>query len=289
MEAVPIGIIGGSGLYDFEGLEVLDEVFVDTPYGQPSDAILITKYEGRRVAFLPRHGRGHRYNPTNVPYRANLWALKTLGVFWCVTVSATGSLREEIVPGHFVIPDQIIDRTFKRANTFFDDIAVHAGFSYPFDPVLRAVLINACKSTQDVVFHDGGTYVCMEGPLFSTKAESALHRSWGASLIGMTAVPEAKLAREAEMAYATIALATDYDVWNEDDHVSVERVTETLQRSIKRVQDVLKTVIATVPLGAEAESTASKALENAIMTAPKYIDDEMWTRLELLISKYVTR
>lgn len=287
-QPVSIGIIGGSGLYDFPGLTVLGEVEVETPFGMPSDKILIGELDGRRVAFLPRHGRGHRINPTRVPYRANLWALKKLGVFWCVTVSAVGSLRLEIEPEHFVIPDQIIDRTRNRADTFFDDIAVHVGFSHPFNPGLREILLTACRE-EGVTVHDGGTYVVMEGPLFSTKAESEMHRSWGASLIGMTALPEAKLARELEMAYATIALATDYDVWHEDEYVSVEAVVQHIKNNVANVQRVLRRVIPAIPLGQESENEASRALAHAIMTAPSAIPASTWDALGLVLEKYLQR
>lgn len=288
METVPIGIIGGSGLYDFEGLQIEDEVEMETPFGPPSDAITIATYEGRRLAFLPRHGRGHLHNPTNVPYRANIWALKKLGVFWCVTVSAVGSLKREIEPEHFVIPDQVIDRTRSRANTFFDDIAVHAGFSHPFNPPLREILLAACRE-EGITVHDGGTYVCMEGPLFSTQAESEMHRSWGASLIGMTALPEAKLAREAEMAYATIALATDYDVWYEDEYVDVAQVMEHVRKNVANVQRVLRRVIPSIPLGEESSNDASSALQYAIMTRPDLIPESTWESMGFLLSQYIDR
>lgn len=288
MEPVSIGIIGGSGLYDFDGIDILDEVAIETPWGAPSDKITIATYEGRRVAFLPRHGKGHVHNPTNVPYRANIWALKKLGVFWCVTVSAVGSLREEIEPEHMVIPDQIIDRTRHRADTFYDEIAAHVGFSHPFNPGLRKVLLECCQA-EEVTVHDGGTYVCMEGPLFSTRAESNMHRQWGASLIGMTAIPEAKLARELEMAYATIALATDYDVWHEDDYVSVEEVIQHVKNNVANVQRVLRRVIPAIPLGTESENDAYNAVENSIMTAPDRIPASTWENLGHVIGKYIER
>jgi 5'-methylthioadenosine phosphorylase len=288
MDDVRIGIIGGSGLYDIDGIEILDEVEIDTPFGAPSDAIRIGRLGDRKVAFLPRHGRGHQYNPTTIPVRANIWALKSLGVFWLTTVSAVGSLKKEIEPRHFVIPDQVIDRTRSRVNTFFDDLAVHAGFSFPFHPMLREVLLNACAD-EGITTHDGGTYVCMEGPLFSTKAESELHRSWGASLIGMTALPEAKLAREAEMAYASICLATDYDVWLDEDHVDVSEVMANVAANVKNVKNVLKRVITSVPLGREAECDASTALQYAVMTKPEYITDETWAKVGLLLEKYIKR
>jgi len=288
MHDVRIGIIGGSGLYDIDGIEIIDEVEIDTPFGAPSDAIRIGMLGDRKVAFLPRHGRGHQYNPTTIPVRANIWALKSLGVFWLTTVSAVGSLKKEIEPRHFVIPDQVIDRTRSRVNTFFDDLAVHAGFSFPFHPMLREVLLKACAE-EGITTHDGGTYVCMEGPLFSTKAESELHRSWGASLIGMTALPEAKLAREAEMCYASICLATDYDVWLDEDHVDVSEVMANVAANVKNVKNVLKRVITSVPLGQESECDASSALQYAVMTKPEYISDETWQKVGLLLKKYIDR
>lgn len=288
MHDVRIGIIGGSGLYEIDGVEIIDEVEIDTPFGKPSDKIMIGQLGDRKVAFLPRHGRGHVHNPTQIPVRANIWALKSLGVFWLTTVSAVGSLKEEIEPRHFVVPDQVIDRTRSRVNTLFDDLAVHVGFSFPFDPVLRAVLLEACRE-QGVTVHDGGTYVCMEGPLFSTQAESNLHRSWGASLIGMTALPEAKLAREAEMAYASICLATDYDVWFEEDHVNVSSVLDNVKANVANVKAALRLVIEKVPLGSEETSTAHNALQYAVMTQPSQITDDAWDKVGLFLKKYIQR
>lgn len=283
---VPIGIIGGSGLYEIEGLNIVETLEIDTPFGKPSAPIVIGEIDGRRVAFLPRHGQHHQHSPTHVPYRANIWALKSIGVFWLVTVSAVGSLKEEIVPGHFAIPDQIIDKTVKRPNSMFDEIAVHVGLSRPFHPMLRDVLLE-CVKAEGITVHDGGTYVCMEGPAFSTIAESELHRAWGASLIGMTAMPEARLAREAEMCYATIALPTDYDVWHEDDHVDVSKVMEIIRQNVSNVRRVLKRVIPAIPLGKEAECDASQALQYAIMTKPEAIPE--WTRqnLDIILGKYI--
>jgi len=290
-EPVRIGVIGGSGLYAMEGMRVIDEVELDTPFGKPSDAIIIGEIDTdagpRRVAFLPRHGRGHRINPTQIPVRANIWALKKLGVFWLTSVSAVGSLREEIVPCHFVVPDQVIDRTRSRVNTFFDDIAVHAGFSHPFHPDLARILTDAARQ-ENLTVHEGGTYVCMEGPLFSTQAESNLHRSWGASVIGMTALPEAKLAREAEMCYACFAMATDYDVWREgEEHVNVAGVIANLKKNISNVQRVLRRVVASVPLGQEEACEASTALQYSIITSPHAIDPELREKYGLLINKYL--
>lgn len=285
---VRIGIIGGSGLYAIDGMEVIDELDIDTPFGKPSDTILIGMLGNRKVAFLPRHGRGHVYNPTNIPVRANIWALKSLGVFWLATVSAVGSLQEHIVPRHFVIPDQVIDRTRSRVNTFFDDLAVHAGFSHPFDPVMRKLLLAACEA-EGITTHDGGTYVCMEGPLFSTKAESELHRSWGASVIGMTALPEAKLAREAEMCYGSICLATDYDVWNEEEFVDIQSVLANVSANVSNVRNVLRRVIESIPLGTEDSLEVSSALQYAVMTKPSAISDAAWAKTGLLLQKYVQR
>jgi 5'-methylthioadenosine phosphorylase len=288
MHDVRIGIIGGSGLYEIDGVEIIDELDIDTPFGKPSDRVIIGQLGDRKVAFLPRHGRGHRFNPTQIPVRANIWALKSLGVFWLATVSAVGSLKEEIEPRHFVIPDQVIDRTKSRVNTLYDELAVHVGFSHPFDPILREVLLEASRE-QGVTVHDGGTYVCMEGPLFSTRAESNLHRSWGASLIGMTALPEAKLAREAEMAYASICLATDYDVWFEEDYVNVTSVLENVKANVTNVKAALRRVIEKVPLGQEETSTAYNALEHSVMTHPSEISDEAWAKVGLFLNRHIKR
>ncbi len=288
---VHIGIIGGSGLYKMEGMTVLEEVQIDTPFGPTSDAIIIgemaTEHGARRVAFLPRHGRGHTINPSKIPARANIWALKKLGVFWLASVSAVGSLKLEIEPCDFVVPDQVIDRTRSRVNTFFDDIAVHCGFSYPFHPDMRSLML-AAATEEGVTTHDGGTYVCMEGPLFSTVAESNLHRSWGASIIGMTALPEAKLAREAEMCYGCIALATDYDVWHEDDHVSVEMVMANLQKNSSNAQRVVKNLVGKIPLGTEAECEAFHALKYAIITQPDMIPESTRKDLGVILDKYLS-
>lgn len=286
-ERVPVGVIGGSGLYEMEGLDIIERRRVDTPFGEPSAPIAIAELDGRRVAFLPRHGQHHEYVASTVPYRANIWALKKLGVFWLVTVSAVGSLKKEIVPGeHFVIPDQIIDKTYRRPNTLYEELAVHVGLSYPFHPMLRDYLLDACER-EDIVAHNGGTYVCMEGPAFSTRAESQLHRQWGADLIGMTAMPEARLAREAELCYATIALPTDYDVWYEQDHVDIGDVMANMKRNVSRVRRVLKRVIGRIDLQREEECDASRALEHAIVTAPQAIEESSLRKFRLTLGKYV--
>jgi len=285
-DPVRIAVIGGSGLYDMDGLEDIEERVIETPFGSPSDAIRIGRLGDRKVAFLARHGRGHRFNPTNVPVHANIWALKKLGVFWVVSISAVGSLKLEIEPRHFVIPDQVIDRTRSRINTFFTDLAVHVGFSHPFHPTLADILYAACQA-EDVTAHRGGTYVCMEGPQFSTKAESALYRSWGASVIGMTALPEAKLAREAEMCYATIALATDYDEWHDQDYVDIEDILANLKHNIDNVKRVLTRTVAEIPLGSEETCDASHALKYAIMTDTRLIPEKARRDLAIILDKYL--
>lgn len=285
---VPVAVIGGSGLYEMDGVDILDERAIETPFGSPSGPIRIGELEGRRVAFLPRHGDDHQFNPSSVPYRANIWALKSLGVFWLLTASACGSLREEIEPGDFVVPDQIIDKTFQRPNTLFEDIAVHVGLSHPYDPTLREMLLEAAEAELDATIHTDGTYVCMEGPAFSTVAESETHRQWGADLIGMTAMPEARFAREAEMAYATLCLPTDYDVWREDTpHVEVEDVLAILQQSTSRAKDVFRRLIPEIPLEAEAESEASDALETAIMTSPESIPESTRRTMAIILDDYL--
>lgn len=280
-----IAIIGGSGLSEIEGMHVLEEVEVETPFGKPSDKITIAEYSGRRVAFLPRHGHGHRIPPTYVPYAANIWALKKLGVFWVITFSAVGSLRKEIAPEHFCVPDQIIDRTRHRKDSFFDEIVAHVSFAYPFNDVLRKVLVDACRA-EGVTTHDRGTYVCMEGPAFSTKAESNLYRAWGADLVGMTAIPEAKLALEAEMAYASVCQATDYDCWL-DQAVTVDEVIAHMRNNVANVHRVIQRVIPMVPLGTERENPAYSALACALTTDVRCIDGKYREKYGLLLDKYV--
>lgn len=283
-----IGVIGGSGLYDMPGLEARETVTLDTPWGAPSDAFTIGTLGGQRVAFLPRHGRGHRLLPTEVPSRANMHAFKQLGVERVVSVSAVGSLRDELPPGRMVVPDQVVDRTKGvRPFTFFGDgVVAHVAFDHPFCSQLRAALIGAVQQTNQPVA-DGATLCVMEGPQFSTYAESQWHRRNGWDLIGMTALPEAKLAREAELCYATLALVTDYDCWHgQHDSVSVDAVVSVLQQNVANAQAVIS---ALVPLLAAAERTCScsHALQHAIMTAPDMITAAARTRLDLLIGKYV--
>lgn len=281
------GVIGGSGLYELEGFEVTERKAVETPFGSPSDELVIGELEGRKVAFLPRHGRGHRFSPSTLPYRANLYALKSVGVTRVIAVSAVGSMKEEIVPGHIVLPDQLIDRTVGRDRTFFDDgVVAHVMFADPICLELRKVLVGAAEKS-GVTYHDGGTYVCIEGPQFSTRAESNLFRSWGVSVIGMTNLPEARLAREAELSYATIALSTDYDCWHEEeDDVSVEGVLETIKKNVANARKIVRQAILDMPEDTSGWPARS-ALKHAIMTAPEAIPAAARQRLGLLIDRYV--
>ena len=285
MTEATLGFIGGSGLYDIEGLTDRREVEVNTPFGDPSDTIVTGSLDGVRVAFLPRHGRGHRISPTEIPVRANIYALKSLGVERVLSVSAVGSLKEELRPLDLVIPDQIIDRTKTRISTFFGDgLVAHVGFADPFCAYLRRAALDASHGLTTV--HDGGTYVVIEGPQFSTRAESALYRSWGADVIGMTALPEAKLAREAEICYATLAFVTDYDVWREsEEDVSVEMVVANLMKNVDTARSIIRNVTARV--SAERERCCGRALETAIITGRDLIPPETRERLGLLVDKYL--
>ncbi|MBI4307721.1 MAG: S-methyl-5'-thioadenosine phosphorylase [Chloroflexi bacterium] len=282
-----IAVIGGSGLYGMEDLSDTEEVRVRTPFGEPSDTLVLGTLAGRRIAFLPRHGRGHRISPTEVPARANIYALKRLGVERVISVSAVGSLREDVRPLDMVVPDQLLDRTKSRANSLFEGsgVVVHCSFADPFCPDLSALLYREARRTHRRT-HKGGTYVVMEGPLFSTRAESDLYRSWGASVIGMTALPEAKLAREAEMCYATLACSADYDCWHPDhDSVTVEMVVANLQKSVAVSREVLRRVIPQIP---ERRGCAcATALQNAIITARDRIPARTRKALALLLGKYV--
>ncbi|MEW5693240.1 MAG: S-methyl-5'-thioadenosine phosphorylase [Candidatus Hydrogenedentota bacterium] len=281
-----IGVIGGSGLYEIEGIKDVTEKKIKTPFGNPSDSIMIGTLNDRRVAFLPRHGRGHRILPAEVNSRANIWVLKKLGVEWIISVSAVGSMKEEIKPRDFVIPDQLFDRTKSRISTFFGDgIVVHIGFAQPYCKELREILYKVCKEN-NITTHYNGTYVCIDGPSFSTKAESRIYRSWGVDVIGMTNLPEAKLAREAEICFATIALATDYDVWKEGEEVSVERVIANLLSNVDNVKKVIKDVVKYIPIDKERTCECSKALQNAIMTGQKLFPAKKYNQVKLLIKKY---
>lgn len=291
MPQATIGVIGGSGLYRMESMTDVEEVAVSTPFGEPSDVITVGKVEGISMAFLPRHGRGHRISPTEIPARANIWALKSLGVEWVISVSAVGSLREHIAPRDLVIPDQLFDRTKSRVNTFYEGgIVVHCTFAEPFCPTLSALLLESARELGDVTVHEGGAYVCMEGPLFSTKAESHAYRSWGMDIIGMTALPEAKLAREAELCYATIACVTDYDCWREsEESVTVEMVIQNLSANVTNAQRILRNVAKQIPADRSANTCeCPSALAAAILTDRSKIPEEVKEKYGLLIGKYLS-
>ena len=282
-----LGFIGGSGLYEIESLTDRRKIEVTTPFGCPSDAIVEGSLGGVQVAFLPRHGKGHRIMPTEIPARSNIYALKSLGVEMVVSVSAVGSLKEEIKPLDMVIPDQLIDRTRLRQSTFFGDgLVAHVGFADPFCLELREAALKAVPGGLNV--HDGGTYVVIEGPQFSTRAESALYRSWGASVIGMTALPEAKLAREAEMCYLTLAFATDYDVWHEtEEEVSVELVVQNLMKNVESSKCMITTMTGLLGSSRPRSCGCGSALEAAIITDRRRIPAETRRRLGLLVDKYL--
>ncbi|MDQ3908639.1 MAG: S-methyl-5'-thioadenosine phosphorylase [Acidobacteriota bacterium] len=288
MATAEIGIIGGSGLYQMPELKDVEEVSVETPFGPPSDSFIVGTLEGVRVAFLPRHGRGHKLTPTELPFRANIYAMKLLGVERILSASAVGSLQEKYEPLHMVIPDQFFDRTRARAreSTFFGEgIVAHVTFAHPVCSELGDVLEEACK-TADVTVHRGGTYICMEGPAFSTKAESNVYRQWGMDVIGMTNLQEAKLAREAEICYSTLALVTDYDCWHEGhDAVTIEMVVEYLNRNVRNAQSIMRESVGRL---AERERRCScgSALRNAIFTAPDLWPEATTRKLEAIIKKY---
>jgi 5'-methylthioadenosine phosphorylase len=288
LQRAEIGIIGGSGLYSMPGLTNMEEVTVQTPFGEPSDAFVLGTMEGRKVAFLARHGRGHRILPSELNFRANIYALKDLGVERIFSVSAVGSLKEEHKPTDFVIPDQFIDRTFHRVSTFFGHgIVAHVGFGDPVCPEVGAAIGQACKDI-GVVGKFGGTYVCMEGPQFSTKAESNLYRSWGADVIGMTNLQEAKLAREAEICYATMAMVTDYDCWHpEHDSVTVEQIVRVLNTNAENAAKVVKQAIAVMPK--ERKCKCGSALQFALLTDPTKIPAATRQKLALLLDKYLAK
>ncbi|MGC6418846.1 MAG: S-methyl-5'-thioadenosine phosphorylase [Bradymonadia bacterium] len=290
MSEVSLGIIGGSGLYDIDGFEALQEVALGTPFGAPSDAYIVGRLNGVRCVFLPRHGRGHRHTPTEVNYRANIWGLKKLGCRNVLSVSAVGSLREEIEPGHMVCVDQFIDRTRGRVESFFGGgIVAHVQFGDPIEEALRQVVLASAREV-GVIVHDGGTYVCIEGPTFSTRAESELYRSFGASVVGMTNVPEARLAREAELAYATLALSTDYDCWHTGhDEVSVESVIAIIKQNVANAKAVIKTVCQRMAEIGPVEWPSHSALAGgvAIMTARDQIPNDRKEALGLLIDPYL--
>ena len=287
MEEVKIGVIGGSGIYDIEGITETRKQKIRTPFGDPSDTIVIGNLEGIPVAFLPRHGRGHFIVPSELNSRANIYALKSLGVEQIISISACGSLKEELKPRDIVIPDQLFDRTRQRPYTFFGEgIVAHIGFANPYCPELSQILYRVAKDL-GLSVHLGGTYVCIEGPQFSTKAESKVFRSLGFSIIGMTNLPEAKLAREAEICYATLGLVTDYDVWKEGEEVNVERVIGNLLANIEKVKKLIKAAIPR--LERERNCECASALAYAIQTRKWAINRKTARKLDLLIGKYLKK
>ena len=290
MAQAKIGIIGGSGLYKMEALKDVEEVQLDTPFGSPSDALIVGMLDGTAVAFLARHGRNHHLMPSELPFRANIHAMKQLGVEYLISASAVGSLKEDAKPLDMVVPDQFIDRTKNRISTFFGDgIVAHIAFADPVCKQLAGVLADAVASLElpNVTLHRGGTYVCMEGPAFSTKAESHLYRSWGATVIGMTNLPEAKLAREAEIAYATLALVTDYDCWHpEHDSVTVEMVIANLLGNATNAQKVIQETVRRLSENPPV-SEAHSALKFAILTQLDKVPAATKEKLELLLKKYL--
>jgi 5'-methylthioadenosine phosphorylase len=279
-------VIGGSGFYRMEGLTGIEEIHLETPYGPPSDALVVGTLEAERVAFLPRHGVGHRILPSEVPARANIWALKSLGVEFILSVSAVGSLRGDIEPLHMVVPDQLIDRTRGRASTFFGDgIAAHIAFADPFCPDLRSILAAATGEAGAMV-HRGGTLVVMEGPAFSTRAESNLYRTWGADIIGMTTLPEAKLAREAEICYAMIACATDYDVWHDThEDVSADLIVANLLKNVEVSRRAVRSAIAGLP--ARRTCACATSLNDAVVTSLDLVPEQTLSRLAPILGDRV--
>ena len=281
-----IAVIGGSGLYEMEGLADVETIDMDTPFGKPSDAIVLGSLGEAAVAFLPRHGRGHRFNPTQIPAQANIYALKSLGVQYVISVSAVGSLKEELAPLDLVVPNQLIDRTRQRSSTFFDQgMVVHIGFADPFCPT-TSKLVQQSAQELGVTVHSQGTMVVMEGPAFSTKAESFMYRSWGADIIGMTALPEAKLAREAEMCYATMAWVTDYDCWHQSEEtVTVEMVVQNLQKNVATSKELLQRVIPR--LGGRRDCLCASALKDAIITPREQVPGELKGKLAPIVGRYL--
>lgn len=282
-----IGVIGGSGLYEMEGLEQIEEVTISTPFGNPSDAYITGVLNGTRMVFLPRHGRGHRLLPSEVNYRANIYGMKQLGVERIISVSAVGSLQEQIVPGHIVIPDQFIDRTkSERASTFFGNgIVAHVGFADPTCPDLSETLYRAARKA-GASAHKGGTYICMEGPAFSTRAESHMYRSIGGSIIGMTNLTEAKLAREAEICYGVIALSTDYDCWHEThDDVTVDAILAIIHQNVTMAKQIIRNAV--LELQVERSCVCGSSLQYAIITDRSRIPAETVAKLGPIVSKYL--
>jgi 5'-methylthioadenosine phosphorylase len=286
MSEMVVGVIGGSGLYEMEGLEEVQTISLKTPFGNPSDAFIVGRLEGVKVAFLPRHGKGHRIQPSSLNFRANIYGMKKLGVQWIIGVSAVGSMKESIHPGDMVIPNQFIDQTKGRPSTFFNDgIVGHVSFADPVCPILSQILCDAGREVGARV-HKDGTYICIEGPQFSTRAESKLYRTWEVDIIGMTNLPEAKLAREAEICYSTIAFATDYDCWHEAaEDVSIGDVLRILAQSTKIAKNAIRQAIKHLP--ETRECLCANALKYALITGKKFIPEKTRKDLRPIIGKYI--
>lgn len=282
-----IGIIGGSGLYNIEGIKNIKKIQLDTPFGSPSDEFILGELEGREIVFLPRHGEGHKILPSELNYRANIYGMKKLGVERVISVSAVGSLKEEIKPRDFLLPDQFVDRTNQaRKTTFFGEgIVAHIGFAEPVCPILAKTLLQAAKEL-NVTIHPRGTYLNMEGPAFSTRAESYLYKNWGMDVIGMTNMPEARLSREAEICYATLAMVTDYDCWHiEEETVSADLIIQNMHKNIENVKRLIKLAITKIPQ--KRDCLCSQALKNAIVTSPKEISASVRKKLDIIVGKYI--
>jgi 5'-methylthioadenosine phosphorylase len=281
-----IGIIGGSGLYEMEGFTDVRRVGIGTPFGEPSDELVLGSLEGKSVAFLPRHSRGHRILPHELNYQANVFAMKSLGVQWILSVSAVGSLKEKYEPLHMVVPDQLVDRTLQRRSTFFGrGLVAHVAFAHPFCPNLSTVMAGACEDA-GATHHLGGSYVCIEGPQFSTRAESELYRSWGMDIVGMTNLQEARLAREAEICYSTLAMITDYDCWHpEHDSVTADQILANLGRNADMAKSVLRAAVRRLPIARDCE--CESALRYSLITAPDLVPAELKRGLQPIIGRYM--
>jgi 5'-methylthioadenosine phosphorylase len=286
MAEVKVGVIGGSGLYQMNELTGVEEIKLSTPFGDPSDSYIVGMLEGVRIAFLSRHGRGHRILPSEINYRANIYGFKKLGVDWLLSVSAVGSMKEHIAPLHIVIPDQFFDQTKRRISTFFGQGVVgHVAFANPVCPNLAGLLERSCRKS-GITTHMGGTYICIEGPQFSTKSESRIYRQWGVDVIGMTNIPEAKLAREAEICYASMALVTDYDCWHETEEiVTIESVIAYLMKNVNNARTILRSAVQGLPLPRNCE--CATAIATGVITQREFIPDKTYEDLKLLIGKYV--
>jgi len=286
MSRAKIGVIGGSGLYKMEGLEVIEKKKLNTPFGNPSDSFIIGSLDGADVVFLPRHGTGHRILPSELNFRANIYGMKELGAEWIISVSAVGSMKENLYPGDIVIPDQFFDRTKKRINTFFGDgVVAHVPFADPVCPDLSSILFKAGEKIGAKI-HKGGTYLCIEGPQFSTRAESKTYRAWGVDIIGMTNIPEAKLAREAEICYATVALVTDFDCWHEsEEDVKIDAVLEIMNKNINTAKSIIKKAVKMI--SGKRTCICSEALKHTILTSKESIPEKTKKNLEIIIGKYI--